>query len=107
MNNITMKEKDGKKQFSFSNTEDGIEKTVRGEQVENGWIITIDKNWREKSDKYPTGDGEYKYECKKYISKESPLDKMEKNIDKKNKSENSILDTFKQIINGSGMLLID
>lgn len=97
------KEKE-KKEFSFTKDVDGVSKTVRGEQVENGWIITISKEWKEKM---PNGNTDYKYENKKYVSKENPMDKLEKEMDKKPKEDNAILDTFKDVMNSSGMLLVE
>ena len=32
-----------KETFSFSREEDGVKKTVKGEHVENGWVVTIEK----------------------------------------------------------------
>jgi len=49
-------------------------KKVIVEEVENGFIITIEKNYKEKIE---SEDGcckdEYKYECKKYINPDNPF----------------------------------
>lgn len=77
-------ENNGKSRISKSVKKDGIDKTVTVEEVQNGFIITIDKSWRDKKDCY-------QYECKKYISKENPFDKKEskneEKIEKKSLSE--------------------
>jgi len=72
---INSSEKKEKKSFSFSKKIDGVKKTVSGEEVENGWIITIDKEWKEKN--HLNESEEYKYGCWKYISKENPMDKYD------------------------------
>ena len=97
-------EMEEKKEFSFTKNIDGVSKTVRGEQVENGWIITISKEWKEKN-----GDGiDYKYETKKYISKDNPMDKLRiKNKDKGKKEVDNMLDTFKDIMSSGGLLFVD
>jgi len=57
--------------FEFSKKIDGVKKTVRGEKVENGWVITIEKEWEEKN---PINDtSEWKYNTWKYISTNNPL----------------------------------
>ena len=48
---------------------DGSSKTVRIRQVENGWIICIDKRFKE-------GE-EWKYEEKEYISRKNPVEDEE------------------------------
>lgn len=50
-------------------TKDNKTKTVTVEKAENGYIITFDSEYKE-------GD-EWKYDCKKYISKTNPLDDKE------------------------------
>lgn len=55
------------KRWEKSETADGITKRVCVEQVENGFIITMEK--------YGSGsDEKYTSECKKYISKKNPLE---------------------------------
>ena len=58
-----------KEKFSFSKEADGIKKTVRGEEVENGWLVTIEKEWEEKS---PNSSSDWKYNTWKYISPKDP-----------------------------------
>lgn len=79
-----MKEGEGKEydRVEKSIEKNGMRKTVRAEEVENGWLITIDKEGEM--------DGEYKYECKKYISKRNPFDEKEDKEDEKD---------FKTILN--------
>lgn len=70
----TMENQD-RKTFEFSRKKDGVNINVRGRKVENGWVVSIDKNWK---------DGEeYKYDSKEYISVKSPLDKVLKKPEKK------------------------
>jgi hypothetical protein len=52
-----------KKSFSKTVEKDGRSKTIRAQEVENGWVITIEKY---------NGD---KYITKKYISTENPFDR--------------------------------
>ena len=67
---ITDKGKSSEKEkFSYSKEEDGVKRTVRGEEVENGWVVTIEKEWEEKS---PNGSSEWKYNTWKYISGKDP-----------------------------------
>ncbi len=49
-------------------TKDDLTKTIEVEQVENGYIITIEKYGRESK------DSEYISECKRYISETNPLE---------------------------------
>jgi len=58
-----------KEEFSFTRDENGVKKTVRGQEVENGWVITIEKSWEEKR---PDDTSEWKYNEWKYISKHDP-----------------------------------
>ena len=53
--------------WSFSVTEKNgdVETTTRVRQVENGFIVCKEKNWKE--------NGEYKWETKEYISKDNPI----------------------------------
>jgi hypothetical protein len=51
-----------------SETSDGITKRVCVEQVENGFVITMEKYGSSSIDE------KYTSECKKYISKKNPLE---------------------------------
>jgi hypothetical protein len=64
---INMK-KEGKESFSKTIEKNGIRKTIRVDQVENGYVICI-----EKSD----DDG---YSEKKYISSKNPFEKKKEEI---------------------------
>lgn len=57
-------------------------KTVRVEEVENGFLVIIEKNWRDKKDCY-------QWEEKKYISTVNPFDKKAK-VDSKITSDKSL-----------------
>jgi len=68
---------------SIRSTKDGVETSVSMEEIENGFIITVYKNWQDKK-------GGYNSETKKYFSETNPLKKV--NIDEdiiKNALENS------------------
>ena len=90
-----------KQTFNFSKELDGVTKTVRGEECENGWVISITKEWYEGESPNRT----WKNECKRYISKDNPLDKLEKSKEKKADNEVSeIIDGFNSL---TSMLLVD
>lgn len=87
----------GRKRISFSQDKDGVNKRVEVEQVENGWIMTVNKE-------YTMGEGEkkeWKYECKRYISKSNPLEKK-----KKNESED-IMNLFDSVFGNGNMITVD
>ena len=56
------------KRWEKSETADGITKRVCVEQVENGFVITMEKYGSSGEDE------KYTSECKKYISKKNPLE---------------------------------
>lgn len=95
-------EKAVKKEWSFSKKVDEVEKTIRGEEVENGWIITISKNWKEPLE---NGGYDYKYETLKYISKENPMDKLK--TDKQEEKESTVVSLLKEVANASGMIMVN
>jgi len=72
---------------------DGVSKTVRVEQVDNGFIVTVEKNWRDKKDGY-------QYEEKKYISKTNPFENNEG-------KESSLSDSLETFLNGGGSVQLD
>jgi hypothetical protein len=90
--------KEEKRKFSFTKDVNGVSKTVRGEEVENGWVLTIDKEWKEKKD---DGSMDYKYETKKYISKDNPFDSISK------KEEETAISLIKDVLDMEGSLLVD
>lgn len=67
--------KNGKTSYNMREEyEDGSSKSVNVREVENGFIVCINKHWYE-------GEGdkkEYKYEEKEYISEENPLKEKKK-----------------------------
>lgn len=93
-----------KETFSFSKDIDGVKKTVRGEEVENGWIITIEKEWQEK---LVGGGKDYKFNSWKYISKDNPMDKLNKESDGTEAEDNDINNMLEEVAGASGMLLVD
>lgn len=58
------------KTWSFTTTvkEGDTEKTTRVRKVENGYIICVNKSWKE--------NDSWQYEDKEYISKENPIPKL-------------------------------
>ena len=101
-----MENSDKKETFSFSKELDGVTKRVSGEQVENGWLITIHKEWYEESGM----DGkQYKSGCWKYISKENPLNKLKDGKDANGRYDEAgdALGMLKDITSSAGMLLVD
>jgi len=93
-----------KESFSFTREEDGVKKTVRGEEVENGWIVTIEKSWEEKNPANDTSD--WKYNEFKYISKHDPR------LNLKDESDDSIKQTevkhmLGSVLNTPGTLIVD
>jgi hypothetical protein len=86
---------DDKKRWEKSETSDGITKRVSVEQVENGYIVTMEKYGR------PSGDGDeddskYTNDCKKYISKKNPLEGMAPKTEKES-VEDKILDGLENL----------
>jgi hypothetical protein len=73
------------KRWEKSETANGITKRVCVEQVENGYVITMEK--------YGNSDEDEKYtnECKKYISKKNPLEGTEPKSEEES-YEDKILD---------------
>ena len=73
------------KRWEKSESTDGMTKRVCVEQVENGFIITMEKYGSQgDSDKYTN-------ECKKYISKKNPLEGMSPKTEEES-YEDKILD---------------
>jgi len=77
-----------KQRWEKSTTDaNGLRKSVSVEEVENGFIISMDK--------YGDVDGKYISECKKFISKENPL-AAEKPKEEKSEEDN-ILDALENL----------
>ena len=93
-----------KEKFSFMRNEDGIEKTVTGEQVENGWVITIDKRWEDKNPINNTS--EWKYKTWKYISKHDPRKNLADDP-ADSSDETDLKHTLGSVLNTPGTLIVD
>lgn len=93
-----------KEKFSFTREEDGVKKTVRGEQVENGWIVTIEKSWEEKNP--ATDTSEYKYNEFKFISRNDPRKNLE---DKASDTtdETEVKHMLGSVLSTPGSLIVD
>jgi len=83
---------DNKKRWEKSETSDGITKRVSVEQVENGYIVTMEKYGRTSDD----DDSKYTNDCKKYISKKNPLEGMAPKTEKES-IEDKILDGLENL----------
>ena len=96
-----------KQTFSFSKELDGVTKRVSGEEVENGWVITIHKEWYDEQGM--NGSKEYKSGIWKYISKENPLDRIKNKKDMNSSPDEAgdALSLIQDVANSSGMLLVD
>jgi hypothetical protein len=84
---------DDKKRWEKSETADGITKRVTVEQVENGYIVTMEKYGRSSQD---SDDSKYTNDCKKYISKKNPLEGMAPKTEKES-VEDKILDGLENL----------
>ncbi len=84
---------DNKKRWEKSETSDGITKRVSVEQVENGYIVTMEKYGKLSVDE---DDSKYTNDCKKYISKKNPLEGMAPKTQKES-VEDKILDGLENL----------
>ena len=84
MHNTLMEHKKYKR-WEKSESTDGMTKRVCVEQVENGFIITMEKYGSSGEDE------KYTSECKKYISKKNPLEAMSPKTEEES-YEDKILD---------------
>jgi hypothetical protein len=84
---------DNKKRWEKSETSDGITKRVSVEQVENGYIVTMEKYGKPSID---DDDSKYTNDCKKYISKKNPLEGMAPKTEKES-VEDKILDGLENL----------
>ena len=82
-----------KKRWEKSETSDGITKRVSVEQVENGYIVTMEKYGKASDDE---DDSKYTNDCKKYISKKNPLEGMAPKTEKES-VEDKILDGLENL----------
>jgi len=90
-----------KQSFSFSKENDGVTKTVRGEEVENGWVITISKEWYTNRDNDDSRD--YHSETKKFVTTKDPRE-SKKTEDADNTS--AIGSLINDIAGDNGMLIV-
>jgi len=90
-----------KQSFSFSKETDGTTKTVRGEEVENGWIITISKEWSVDRD---NDDGrDYHSETKKFVTTKDPRESAK---EKETDNTSAIGSLINDIAGDNGMLIV-
>ena len=82
-----------KKRWEKSETADGVTKRVSVEQVENGYIVTMEKYGKLSVDE---DDSKYTNDCKKYISKKNPLEGMAPKTEKES-VEDKILDGLENL----------
>lgn len=79
-----------KKRWEKSQTADGMTKRISVEEVENGFVITMEKYGQSGEDE------KYTSECKKYISKTNPL-KQEDEKTEEQSAEEKILDGLENL----------
>lgn len=82
-----------KKRWEKSETADGVTKRVSVEQVENGYIVTMEKYGKALDE---DDDSKYTNDCKKYISKKNPLEGMAPKTEKES-VEDKILDGLENL----------
>lgn len=75
-----------KKTWSKSIETDSVRKYISVNKVENGYIITIDKDVKKEN-------GNWEYNSKKYISKDNPIDKSFKEGENK-KEDIDVIDSI-------------
>lgn len=78
------------KRWEKSETADGMTKRVSVEEVENGFVITMEKYGQSGEDE------KYTNECKKYISKTNPLKAEDEKTEEKS-DEEKILDGLENL----------
>ena len=94
-----------KDKFSFSREEDGIKKTITGSEVENGWLIRVEKEWEEKS---PDGSSEWKFNKWEYISPTDPREtiKEQQQPTKPVIDTNMATEMLKSVSQSQGLLIV-
>ena len=60
-----------KESYSKTISKNGKTKTIRVDEVENGYIVTLEKEYEDKN------NGGWQWDCKKYISVKNPIIDME------------------------------
>ncbi len=99
--------KDKKESFSFSKEVDGVTKTLSGRQVENGWLVTIRKEWRDE----PKEGSDYREWHSKefeYVTKTNPVEDLKKKKkEEKGEGDTEITKLLSAFATNSGMLLVD
>ena len=90
-----------KQSFSFSKENDGVTKTVRGEEVENGWVITISKEWYTNRDNDDSKD--WHSETKKFVTTKDP---RESTKEKETDNTSAIGSLINDIAGDNGMLIV-
>jgi hypothetical protein len=95
-----------KEKFSFSKETDGVKKTVRGEEVENGWIVTVEKSWEEKNP--ANGYTDYKNNEWRYISPKDPREIIndQQQVKKPTIDTTAATDMLKSISDSQNLLIV-
>ena len=99
---VGMSTTDEKQSFSFSKEDNGVTKSVRGEQVENGWVVTVSKEW------YTDRDGEgddkdWHSETKKFVTTKDPRESVKKD---EGDNTSAISSLISDIAGSNGMLIV-
>ena len=93
---------DEKQSFSFSKEDNGVTKSVCGEQVENGWVVTITKEWY--TDRDTNDDGkDWHSETKKFVTTKDPRESVKKD---EGEDTSAIGSLISDIAGSNGMLMV-
>jgi len=93
---------DEKQSFSFSKEDNGVTKSVRGEQVENGWVVTITKEWYTSRDGN-SDDKDWHSETKKFVTTKDPRESVKKD---EGEDTSAIGSLISDIAGSNGMLIV-
>jgi len=93
---------DEKQSFSFSKEDNGVTKSVCGEQVENGWVVTITKEWYTDRDGN-SDDKDWHSETKKFVTTKDPRESVKKD---EGEDTSAIGSLISDIAGSNGMLIV-
>ena len=102
MSELEMNTPDEKQSFSFSKEDNGVTKSVRGEQVENGWVVTITKEWYTSRDGN-SDDKDWHSETKKFVTTKDPRESVKKD---EGEDTSAIGSLISDIAGSNGMLIV-
>jgi hypothetical protein len=94
-NSLGSSKKKEYKKWKKSETKDGITEEIEVCEVENGFIVEHEREGMNKK-------GEYIHDCKKYISKENPLEEEEEKT-----FSDSVKEILDEIAESEGMINVE